>query len=91
LIVRWDRKLYGYVNSCPHHGVNLDWERDQFLDPNGTHLLCGKHGARFDVATGDCIDGPCLNARLEPLKLSVLDGDICITGVDLAEDDSPDN
>ena len=32
LIVRWDRKLYGYVNRCPHQGVNLDWERDQFLD-----------------------------------------------------------
>ena len=87
LIVRWDRKLYGYVNRCPHQGVHLDWERDQFLDPNGTHLICGKHGARFDVTTGECIEGPCVNARLEPVRLSVLDGDVCVNGVELVEED----
>jgi nitrite reductase/ring-hydroxylating ferredoxin subunit len=88
LIVRWDRKLYGYVNWCPHQGVNLDWERDQFLDPNGTRLICGKHGALFDVATGECVEGPCLNARLEKVRLSVLDGDVCVNGVELVEADA---
>ena len=86
-IVRWDRKLYGYVNVCPHQGVNLDWERDQFIDPNGTHLICGKHGSRFDVATGECIEGPCLGARLEAVRLSVQEGEICVTGVELVEAD----
>ena len=54
LIVRWDRKLYGYVNHCPHQGTNLDWEPDQFLDGNGTRIICGKHGALFAVDTGEC-------------------------------------
>jgi len=89
LIVRWDRKLYGYVNVCPHQGVNLDWEPGQFLDPNGTHVICGKHGSRFDVSTGECIEGPCLNARLEKVRLSVMDGDICVSGVELVEADEP--
>jgi len=86
LIVRWDRKLYGYVNHCPHQGVNLDWERDQFLDSNGMRIICGKHGALFAVDTGECVEGPCLGNRLEKLRLSVLDGDVCVNDVVLAED-----
>jgi nitrite reductase/ring-hydroxylating ferredoxin subunit len=89
LIVRWDRKLYGYVNLCPHQGVNLDWEREQFFDPNGTRLICGKHGALFEVTSGECIEGPCRNARLEPVRLSVLDGEVCVHGVELVEEDVP--
>jgi nitrite reductase/ring-hydroxylating ferredoxin subunit len=87
LVVRWDKKLYGYVNTCPHQGVNLDWERNQFFDPNGTRLICGKHGALFAVDTGECVDGPCSGARLESVRLGILDGDICVLGVVLAEDD----
>jgi nitrite reductase/ring-hydroxylating ferredoxin subunit len=87
LIVRWDRKLFGYVNVCPHQSVNLDWEREQFLDPSGTRLICGKHGALFDVTTGECVAGPCPNARLEPVRLCVMDGDVCVTGVELVEED----
>ena len=90
LVVRWDKKLYGYVNRCPHHGVNLDWERNQFLDPNGSRLICGKHGSLFDVASGLCVEGACVNERLEPVRLVVLDGDVCVTGVELVEADDPD-
>ncbi|HKM64085.1 MAG TPA: Rieske 2Fe-2S domain-containing protein, partial [Acidisphaera sp.] len=59
VIVRWDRRVHGYVNRCPHQASNLDFEAGQFLDPGGTRLMCGKHGALFDVETGSCIDGPC--------------------------------
>ncbi|HKM65291.1 MAG TPA: hypothetical protein VJY39_22655, partial [Acidisphaera sp.] len=31
VIVRWDRKVYGYVNRCPHQASNLDFEAGQFL------------------------------------------------------------
>ena len=94
VIVRWGKHVFGYVNRCPHDGVNLDWERDTFLDPNyGTRLMCGKHGALFDLASGDCVDGPCLGQGLEPVAVTVLDGDICITGVTLAEepDEGPED
>lgn len=87
LIVRWDRKLYGYVNRCPHHGEQLDWERGQFFDSSGTRLMCGKHGASFNLKDGACVDGPCRGQRLEPLCLAVLDGDICVTGIALATTD----
>ncbi|MDR3516792.1 MAG: Rieske 2Fe-2S domain-containing protein [Azospirillaceae bacterium] len=87
VVVRWGRQVFGYVNKCPHDGVNLDWERDQFLDPNGIRLICGKHGALFELGTGRCVDGPCKGQALQPVALHVLDGDICLGGVTLVEDE----
>lgn len=88
VVVRWGKQVFGYVNICPHDGVNLDWERNTFLDPNyGIRLMCGKHGALFDLGTGMCVDGPCKGRGLQPVALSVLDGDICVTGVTLVEED----
>lgn len=91
IIVRWGKHVFGYVNQCPHDGVNLDWEQDSFLDPNGLRLMCGKHGALFDIESGDCVDGPCLGQGLQPIALAVLDDEICVLGVMLIEDDdAPD-
>lgn len=87
IVVRWGRQVFGYVNKCPHDGVNLDWERNQFLDPNGTRLMCGKHGSLFELGTGMCVDGPCKDRGLVPVALAVLDDDICVTGVVLLEED----
>lgn len=86
VVVRWGKRVFGYVNRCPHHGVNLDWERNQFLDPNSVRLMCGKHGALFDLGTGLCVEGPCQGSSLMPVALSILDGDICVTGVTLVEE-----
>lgn len=87
VVVRWGRQVFGYLNKCPHDGVNLDWERNQFLDPNGIRLMCGKHGALFELGTGQCIEGPCKGKSLQQVALSVLDGDICVTGITLAEEE----
>jgi nitrite reductase/ring-hydroxylating ferredoxin subunit len=87
IVVRWGRRVFAYVNRCPHDGVNLDWERNQFLDPTGTRLMCGKHGALFDLGSGLCSEGPCQGRRLVPVALTVLDDDICVTGVTLAENE----
>lgn len=87
IVVRWGKKLLGYLNKCPHNDVNLDWERNEFLDPFGTRLMCGKHGSTFELGTGRCVDGPCKGRELTPVALTVLDGDICIIGVRLAEED----
>lgn len=86
IIVRWGKQVFGYLNICPHDGVNLDWERNQFLDSNGLRLMCGKHGATFEIGTGACVDGPCLGNGLTPVALRVIDDDICIMGVTLAEE-----
>jgi nitrite reductase/ring-hydroxylating ferredoxin subunit len=91
VVVRWGKQVFGYVNRCPHDGVNLDWERNQFLDGNGIRLQCGKHGAQFELGTGMCLEGPPKGKCLQPVSLEVIDGDICILGVTLAEDDDDDD
>jgi nitrite reductase/ring-hydroxylating ferredoxin subunit len=87
VVIRWGRQVFGYVNKCPHDGVTLDWERNQFMDANGIRLLCGKHGALFELGTGMCVEGPCKGKSLTPVALSVIDNDICVTGVTLVEED----
>lgn len=86
VLVRWGRQVFGYLNRCPHNETHLDWESGQFLNSSGTHIQCGKHGALFDLATGECLEGPCAGDSLEPIALAVLDDDICVLGVPLVED-----
>ncbi len=85
-VVRWDKAYFGYVNRCPHEGVPLDWERDRFIEPCGNRIVCGKHGSVFELTTGQCIEGRCVGESLEPVSVCIADGDVCVTGVRLAEE-----
>jgi nitrite reductase/ring-hydroxylating ferredoxin subunit len=87
IVIRWGKQVFGYVNRCPHDGVNLDWERNSFLDTNGIRLQCGKHGALFELGTGMCIDGPCKGRALTPVALQVIDNEICVLDVQLSEEE----
>jgi nitrite reductase/ring-hydroxylating ferredoxin subunit len=79
LIVRHAGALYAYENACPHLGTPLNFLPDRFFDRDGTHLLCSTHGARFRVADGYCIEGPCLGKSLRALRFTVAGGDILLT------------
>ena len=76
--VRQGDAFYVYLNSCPHIGVPLDWAPDQFLSTDGRHLVCATHGAEFEIATGECISGPCLGDRLEHVMIEIKDGIVFI-------------
>jgi nitrite reductase/ring-hydroxylating ferredoxin subunit len=86
LILRWGRAFYGYVNRCPHQGTPLNFEANQFFDPTRNFLMCGKHGAQFDIKSGACMEGACQGQGLAPLQLITVDGDICVSGVRLVEE-----
>jgi len=87
-IVRSDADDYvGYVNACPHQGVWLNIGAGEFFTRDRVFIRCGRHGACFEIDTGLCIDGPCLGKSLEPIALAVIDGDICLCGVSLVEED----
>lgn len=78
----------GYVNICPHEGSALDAVDGEFFTQDRKSLKCGQHGAKFDIATGLCNDGPCKAKSLEPIALVVIDGEVCLCGVKLVEDDT---
>ena len=88
VIVRWGKSYHGYVNRCPHQGTPLNFEANQFFDPTRNFLMCGRHGAQFDIKSGACVEGPCRGQGLTPLQLIVDDGDVCVTGVHLVEQGS---
>jgi nitrite reductase/ring-hydroxylating ferredoxin subunit len=91
LILRWGQNFYGYVNRCPHQKSPLNFERDQFFDPDRRFLMCGKHGALFDITTGICVDGSCRGEALERISVLEVDGDLCVSGMRLVEDDGADD
>jgi len=92
LIVRSHPNGYfGYVNSCPHEGIWLNFGEGSLFTPDRTFLKCGRHGSIFEIDTGLCIAGPCKDQSLEPIALAVVDGDVCVCGIALVEDDGMPN
>ena len=73
-IVRKENQVYGYINRCPHTGVNLDWQPNQFLDLTGHQIQCSTHGAIFRIRDGYCVYGPCAGRSLTPIELVLEDG-----------------
>jgi len=52
---------------CPHRGVPLEWQPDQFLDPSASLIQCATHGALFLIESGECVAGPCAGQFLTAL------------------------
>ncbi|VIO68636.1 hypothetical protein CI1B_22590 [Bradyrhizobium ivorense] len=77
----------GYVNRCPHDSLWLNIGSGEFFSSDRSFLRCARHGARFEIDTGLCIDGPCTGQALEPVALAVIEGDVCLCGIKLLEDD----
>ena len=86
-ITRKGSQFFGYENVCPHEGLRLDTAPGQFLDEDENFITCGHHKSQFDPDTGHCFIGPCKGQRLTPIKLVIDEGDVCLTGVLLAEED----
>lgn len=75
-VVRQDDRVFAYEDSCPHAFAPLEMEPDRFLDLTGTALLCTMHGARFDIATGACVLGPCKGRSLTPYPVRIRNGEV---------------
>ena len=90
LVTRKGNHFYGFENACPHQGARLDQRAGEFMDEEGNFLVCGQHGARFDLDTGKCFIGPCQGSALAAIKLVIDDGDVCLSGIDLDEEDGLD-
>jgi nitrite reductase/ring-hydroxylating ferredoxin subunit len=70
-VVRHGGRIHGYVNSCPHARLPLNWRDDRFFDITGQYLLCTNHSALFDIATGQCVRGPCKGQALAPYPVRI--------------------
>lgn len=75
-VVRRGQAVFGYVDRCPHQGLPLAQQLDQYVTPDGALIACSWHGAIFTVEEGACVGGPCLGARLAPWPVTVREGRI---------------
>ncbi|NWA04601.1 Rieske (2Fe-2S) protein [Pseudomonas gingeri] len=64
LAVRREGRVYLYQNRCPHRGIALEWQPDQFLDASASLIQCATHGALFLIESGECVAGPCVGQSL---------------------------
>ena len=71
-VIHKDSKFHAFVNRCPHTGINLEWQEDQFLDIEQNFIQCSSHGALFEIETGNCIHGPCAGDSLTPIDLKII-------------------
>lgn len=78
LVVRDGAGVRGFVDACPHRGTPLGNPLGRVLDADGRHLVCSTHGARFRLADGVCVAGPCVGARLSPVTVVVADGMVVV-------------
>jgi nitrite reductase/ring-hydroxylating ferredoxin subunit len=65
LVSKADGKPRAIANTCTHLGGPLE--------QHGQELVCGWHGARFDVTTGQPLSGPA-RCPLMVLPTNVVDG-----------------
>lgn len=75
-LIYFQQRCYAYENSCPHTGVNLNWQEQQFFSFDGFFLQCSLHGALFTPDSGECVHGPCAGERLKPINIEIEDGTV---------------
>ena len=70
-VVRRGAALHGWLDRCPHEVVTpLPYRRHAYLNAAGDRIVCSAHGAQFDIASGECLAGPCRGEFLTPVPLT---------------------
>lgn len=73
-VFRQADSVSAWLNTCPHQARSLNFAADEFLFTKQGRLVCPHHGAVFDTASGECLEGPCKGASLSPVPVEITDG-----------------
>lgn len=80
-VVRKGNSVFGYLNDCPHIGTPLNWQNDAFLTFDKSMIICATHGALFQIDDGHCTAGPCIGAKLTPVEIDCVDGEVILKAI----------
>ncbi|MGM9992693.1 MAG: Rieske (2Fe-2S) protein [Candidatus Bruticola sp.] len=69
-VVKIGSEIFAYENNCTHDGEELGRCRVY-----GFEIECPRHGARFDVRTGQAVRMPAVG-NLETYPVSIQDGQV---------------
>jgi len=81
-VVRFEGRVYAYLNRCGHMPMELDWREGEVFDSNGRDLICSTHGATYSAASGKCLGGPCGGTPLVSLQVEEREGKVYFKGID---------
>lgn len=71
--IRYDDRVYAYLNRCSHVPMEMDYQPNRFFDLTGHWLICATHGATYSPKTGACRGGPCRGGLIK-IETSEFDG-----------------
>lgn len=75
-VIRYQGRVYAYLNRCAHVPTQLDWIPGEFFDSSGRRLLCATHGAVYSPDSGRCVGGRCNGKGLTSLSVAEIDGHV---------------
>jgi len=71
-VVKWQGQLRAYENSCPHTGVELNWQENVFLNYDKTTIQRATHGAQFRFRDGLFVCAPRIGQFLKIIPLEIV-------------------
>ena len=75
-IIRWENKVYAYLNWCPHNQALIDQIPGRFFNDEKSLIRCSKHGALFRIKDGYCVEGPCEGESLKAVSTEIREGEV---------------
>lgn len=81
-VLRFEDRVYGYLNRCGHMPMELDWREGEVFDLGGRELICSTHGAVYAPQSGKCLGGPCSGTPLVALRVEEHEGKVYFKGFD---------
>ncbi|MEM9201603.1 MAG: non-heme iron oxygenase ferredoxin subunit [Actinomycetota bacterium] len=81
-LVRIDDDVYAIGDTCSHQDVSLS---EGFVESDDCAIECPKHGALFDLRTGDALSLPATKP-IPTYDVAVVDGDVVLTLAPIEED-----
>lgn len=63
--------MYVYRDACPHLDTPMAWRKDAYLNTARDRIVCFAHGALFEIESGRCVLGPCINQFLQPVPFNL--------------------
>jgi len=71
LLTRSGGDVAAFHNRCPHAGYPLQHADGRVLVQQGRYMVCGAHGASYELKTGACAGGPCNGDALTRIAIVV--------------------
>jgi 3-phenylpropionate/trans-cinnamate dioxygenase ferredoxin subunit len=67
LLTNYDGKYYAMDLKCTHMGGDLSKGKLE-----GKIVICPRHGAKFDITTGECVSGPKMGFMKPKIKNEII-------------------